>query len=793
MSNSNKQTVLISAYAVNPYKGSEDGTGWNISREISKDYNTIVITRKNNIPAIEKYVAESGDPVLANMQFVGYDLPNWFMWLKKRLGERGYVFYFYLWQFFLPRFIKKNKFEFDIAHALNFHSDSIPTFLWKLGKPTFWGPIGHHPVVPTGFVKDFYGAQNFIKDRAYNAFKWALRNLDPLFWLTQKRVTHVFGINSSIQSVLPHFKSDFQIIPAVATQQPSVTQAAENDGKFRLISVGRFHYMKGFDIVIESFAAFYNTLKKDTQSKTVLTLVGKGEEQDRLKKLALDLNIDHAIEWVSWVDKAEMEALYLQSSVFVFGSHEGAGMVIPEAMSYGLPIVCFDNVGPGELAGNAAIKIQSQNRADAVKAFSDAISELFHFPETRAAFSLLAKERYETFFTWNAKGDMIKAAYAKQLSDQVVVFHPSSELYGADRILVNAINAMPTTTQKIVYLKFEGPLKDYILKNTVNCEVKTVPFMPVIYRKIFTPKGIIQFAWDYARFFRFLKREVGGKQVKSAYVNTFSASFILPMLSFLKVPSFIHVHEIIDSPKMIGKLTAMLSGIFAKRIVCVSVAVKKSLLNYYPKASSKTSVLHNGISEVAVTEKEREGKINFYLFGRIMPKKGQWFLTEALAHIPAEKRAKATFTMMGGAVPGAEYMLDELKLSISEKGLESCIEIKPFAANISAAMQQADVCLVPSLMKDPFPTTVLEAMSASKPVIATNHGGAKEAILGSNAGLLIAPNETQQLAQQIEFFIDNPSQIQEMGAAARMRYMNNYTLDHFNTKWSSFMTENGFV
>ena len=131
MSHSNNKTVLISAYAVNPYKGSEDGTGWNISREISKDYNTIVITRKNNIPAIEKYVAETEDSVLANMQFVGYDLPNWFMWLKKRLGERGYVFYFYLWQFFLPRFIKKNKFEFDIAHALNFHSDSIPTFLCR--------------------------------------------------------------------------------------------------------------------------------------------------------------------------------------------------------------------------------------------------------------------------------------------------------------------------------------------------------------------------------------------------------------------------------------------------------------------------------------------------------------------------------------------------------------------------------------------------------------------------------------------------------------------------------------
>jgi hypothetical protein len=48
------KTVLITAYAVNPYKGSEDGVGWNISNEISKKYKVILITRKNNIPHIAR-------------------------------------------------------------------------------------------------------------------------------------------------------------------------------------------------------------------------------------------------------------------------------------------------------------------------------------------------------------------------------------------------------------------------------------------------------------------------------------------------------------------------------------------------------------------------------------------------------------------------------------------------------------------------------------------------------------------------------------------------------------------
>ena len=99
-----QKKILITAYAVNPYKGSEDGTGWNISREIAKSHKAIVITRKNNIPHIEKYLLENPTEVHQQTQFIGYDLPAWAMWLKKRIGERGYVLYYYFWQLLLPLF-----------------------------------------------------------------------------------------------------------------------------------------------------------------------------------------------------------------------------------------------------------------------------------------------------------------------------------------------------------------------------------------------------------------------------------------------------------------------------------------------------------------------------------------------------------------------------------------------------------------------------------------------------------------------------------------------------------------
>ncbi|MFT5600790.1 MAG: glycosyltransferase involved in cell wall biosynthesis [Parvicella sp.] len=404
------KTILITAYAINPYKGSEDGTGWNISREIAKNNKVIVITRKNNIPHIEKFLAESNDPILENMSFLGYDLPNRIMKLKKKLGERGYVLYFYFWQMFIVRFIKKNNLKFDIAHSLNFHSDSQPQFLWMLGKPTFWGPIGHHPKVPKKYLLPIYGRKNFIKDRLYFNVKWVLRNLDPFFRLAVWKSKRIFTINSSISKVISAKESKVSILSAVASEAVSKNNNKESK-LFKILSVGRFHYMKGFDISIKAFAHFHRTLTEEQQQNTFLTLVGKGSEKTRLQTIAAEENITSQIEWIGWVEKDQMKNIYENSSIFLFPSHEGAGMVVPEALSYGLPIVCFENVGPGELSGNASLKVQYGNYEKSILDFSQHLQHLFENEFQRNVLSNISKEKFQNTFTWAVKGSTIEQAY----------------------------------------------------------------------------------------------------------------------------------------------------------------------------------------------------------------------------------------------------------------------------------------------------------------------------------------------------------------------------------------------
>lgn len=370
----------------------------------------------------------------------------------------------------------------------------------------------------------------------------------------------------------------------------------------------------------------------------------------------------------------------------------------------------------------------------------------------------------------------------------LAIFHPSSELYGADRIMVAALQATPDSTKKIVYLLSNGPLVDYIYKNVENVDVIVNEKMPVIYRAIFTPFGVFKFLFRLLSFYKFLKQEKLKYNFDLIYVNTLSCSLILPLLSLLKLKSFIHVHEIIDSPKIVGIITAKIARRYASKVVCVSHAVQKGLLRYDSKIKNRSIVLHNGINPLNLLPTEKEDSITqFYLFGRIKPEKGQWFLANTIAKLSPSELKSSHFTLVGSPVSGQEYLLDELKNQLKKDNVLQYCSFVSFVDDISQEMSKADVCLVPSIMKDPFPTTVLEAMSVGKAVIATSHGGAKEAL--EESGLLITPNNTEAFTTSLRKLISSPDKIKELGNKAKKRFHENFTKEVFDKNWKSLLTE----
>ena len=109
-----------------------------------------------------------------------------------------------------------------------------------------------------------------------------------------------------------------------------------------------------------------------------------------------------------------MDNYYKTSSVFFFSSHEGAGMVIAEALSFGLPVVCFDNYGPGELTNDkCAIRIPYSSYDKSIEDFSKALVKIYENKELLQTMSLEARKLFEEKYTWEAKGREINSLYLK--------------------------------------------------------------------------------------------------------------------------------------------------------------------------------------------------------------------------------------------------------------------------------------------------------------------------------------------------------------------------------------------
>ncbi|MCI5055477.1 MAG: glycosyltransferase family 4 protein [Flavobacteriales bacterium] len=415
------KTILATTYAVNPYKGSEDGMGWNFILQIAKEHKVIAITRENNKEAIEKYQRENADCRYQNIQFEYFDLPYWMRFWKR--GQRGAMLYFYLWQFFLPIMVIKRKLHFDVAHNVNFHNDWTASFLWLLGKPFVWGPTGHHPKIPKTYLKEATR-----KERLKEQITWILKkmfwSLDPFLKITKWKAKHIFCMNSEVEQVLG-LKENWSILPSVACEQGSVL-SSKNKGKFTVLSVGRFVPLKGFDVTIKSFAQL---IKDNAIDDAELVLVGKGPMKKRLQAIIDQEGIKDKVRLIDWIERDQLKALYTVSDVFLFPSHEGAGMVVAEAMSYGLPVLCFDNSGPGEfISVQSGIKVPYSNYDESIYKFAAALELLYRDINYRDTLAYNAQREYAERLTWDHKGEILAKVYDRVLQSQKPVTTMSPKL-----------------------------------------------------------------------------------------------------------------------------------------------------------------------------------------------------------------------------------------------------------------------------------------------------------------------------------------------------------------------------
>jgi glycosyltransferase involved in cell wall biosynthesis len=100
-----------------------------------------------------------------------------------------------------------------------------------------------------------------------------------------------------------------------------------------------------------------------------------------------------------------------------------------------------------------------------------------------------------------------------------------------------------------------------------------------------------------------------------------------------------------------------------------------------------------------------------------------------------------------------------------------------------------DIFVLPSTEPDPFPTVVLEAMAAAKPVVAFRHGGVCEMVADGVSGILCTPGSALEMAAAIERLAASPALRRQLGEAGRARLQRLFTREVFIDRFSALYRE----
>lgn len=206
--------------------------------------------------------------------------------------------------------------------------------------------------------------------------------------------------------------------------------------------------------------------------------------------------------------------------------------------------------------------------------------------------------------------------------------------------------------------------------------------------------------------------------------------------------------------------------------IAISQAVQDHLIeDGIPKA--KVHLAYNGSPPLIPTGSIEIQSPSVAVFGRLVWVKGQDVAIRTLEHLP-----NVHLHLFGdGPFRG------ELQLLSQALGVANRTHFHGHINDVANAMQSADIILIPSVWREAFGFTAVEAMSLGKPIIANNYGGLSEIFEHDKTALLFTSTNPELpdpkiVAQLIDSLLKNPVKAQSLGQSAKSHYEANFTVSH---------------
>jgi glycosyltransferase involved in cell wall biosynthesis len=227
----------------------------------------------------------------------------------------------------------------------------------------------------------------------------------------------------------------------------------------------------------------------------------------------------------------------------------------------------------------------------------------------------------------------------------------------------------------------------------------------------------------------------------------------------------------------------------AERISSPSVSLKKWAIDFWKIETEKIDLLpYPYIAEDTFLNINLESNFKtITFFGKLNVHKGMVAYTKVIPKV-LEKYPDYKFIIIGKdgnshkkGISMKNFMLMKLKKHINSIEFIENVSLD----KIPEILQKTDICVFPSIW-DNFPLVCLESMSAGRAIVGSKEGGMLDMLKNTNAGYLVNPKNIREIAQAINFFIENPEKRFEYGARARKRIFDEYNSEKIGKLMEDF-------
>jgi glycosyltransferase involved in cell wall biosynthesis len=272
-------------------------------------------------------------------------------------------------------------------------------------------------------------------------------------------------------------------------------------------------------------------------------------------------------------------------------------------------------------------------------------------------------------------------------------------------------------------------------------------------------------AMQFARWCR--DRRIAVVQTCDFYANTIA----LPAAAFANVPVRIGSRRELAPDKTSAQLALQRQAYRCAHAIVANSLAAAGLLRREGISDARVRVIPNGV-DAGRSHAHREWRpIRAILtVANLRREKAHEILFDAVA------RLAPTHPDLRVRIAGDGPRAAELRALAATLGIAERVSFLGHRDDIDALFADADLFVLPS-RSEAFPNSVVEAMAAGLPVVATTVGGLPELVEPDRTGLLVPPDDGAALAQAIASLIAHPERARVLGDKARETVARRYSFD----------------